>query len=69
MAILVLKAFAVERRPPGGGTQQEAPRPGIGRLPDDVPHALEAEHGVVDEEGHHGTLRGQTPRAFMKSQT
>lgn len=70
MAVLVLKPFAVpdaggcfgaaaeaQRRPPRGGAQQKAPRPGIGRLPDDVPHTLEAEHGVVDEEGHHGTLR------------
>mmetsp|Transcript_23242 Transcript_23242/g.55205 ORF Transcript_23242/g.55205 Transcript_23242/m.55205 type:complete len:569 (-) Transcript_23242:1578-3284(-) len=58
VAVLVLQPLAVQRGAPGRGAQQEAPGASIRRLPNDVAHTLEAEHRVVDEEGHHGTLLG-----------
>jgi hypothetical protein len=38
---------------PGGGAQQEAARALVGGGPDQVAHALEAEHRVVDVERQH----------------
>mmetsp|Transcript_54262 Transcript_54262/g.126330 ORF Transcript_54262/g.126330 Transcript_54262/m.126330 type:complete len:254 (-) Transcript_54262:968-1729(-) len=63
VSILVLQALTVEGRASRCGAQQEAACTGISRLPDEVSHALEAEHGVVDEERHHGTSLGRVGRA------
>mmetsp|Transcript_37037 Transcript_37037/g.117885 ORF Transcript_37037/g.117885 Transcript_37037/m.117885 type:complete len:813 (-) Transcript_37037:807-3245(-) len=60
--VLVLQALAVQRRAARGGAQQEAPGPRVRALPDHVAHALEAEHGVVDEEGQRGSLLGGVGR-------
>ena len=53
VAVLVLQAFARERRAAGGGAEQEAARLHVARRPDEVADALEAEHRVVDVERHH----------------
>ena len=54
MAVLVLEAFAGERGPAGRGAYQEALATRIGERPDEVAHALQAEHRVVDVERDHG---------------
>ena len=53
MAVLVLQALAEQRGAPGGGTEQEAPGPGVGGRPDQVADALEPEHRIEDVERHH----------------
>src|SRR5258708_22144573 len=53
-SVLVLQAFSAQRGAARGGAQQKAARPLVGRRPDGVAHALEAEHGVVDVERQHG---------------
>ena len=53
MAVLVLQAFAAQRRAARGGAEQEAAAALVGGGPDQVAHALEAEHRVVDVEGQH----------------
>ena len=46
----MLQPFAGQRRPAGGAAEQEPARARVGRRPDQVADALEAEHRVVDEE-------------------
>mmetsp|Transcript_247 Transcript_247/g.801 ORF Transcript_247/g.801 Transcript_247/m.801 type:complete len:1043 (+) Transcript_247:305-3433(+) len=58
VAILVLQTFAVQRGAAGRGAEEEAPGPGVRGLPDEVAHALEAEHRVIDKERQHGTSLG-----------
>mmetsp|Transcript_14414 Transcript_14414/g.43118 ORF Transcript_14414/g.43118 Transcript_14414/m.43118 type:complete len:959 (+) Transcript_14414:868-3744(+) len=59
VTVLMLQTLAVERRAAGRGAEEEATGARVGGLPDEVADALEAEHGVVDEEGQHGAaLRG-----------
>ena len=53
MAVLVLQAFAVERRAAGGAAEHEALGPRVGRRPNQVADPLEAEHRVVDEHRDH----------------
>ena len=53
MPVLVLQAFAAQRRAAGRGADQEAARTLVGGGPDEVAHALEAEHRVVDVERQH----------------
>ena len=53
-AVLVLQALAAQGGAPRCGPQQKAPRPLVGRRPDGVAHALEAEHRVINIEGQHG---------------
>ncbi len=50
MAVLVLQAFAVQRRAPGSGAEQKALGAAVGGEPDFVAHALRAEHRVVNIE-------------------
>ena len=52
MAVLVLQSFAEQRRAPGGGAEQEPAGASVGRLPDEVADALEAEHRIERVEGH-----------------
>ena len=52
-AVLVLQALARQRGAPGGAADEEAARAGIGRRPDQVADALEAEDRVVDVERQH----------------
>ena len=51
--VLVLQALAAERGAAGGGADQEAAGALVGRRPDQVADALEAEHRVVDVERQH----------------
>ena len=51
--VLVLEPFAVQRRPAGGGADQEPARAAVARGPGEVADALEAEHRVEDVERHH----------------
>ena len=53
MAVLVLQAFAVQRRAAGGAAEQEAARAHVAGGPGEVADALEAEHRVEDVEGDH----------------
>mmetsp|Transcript_47797 Transcript_47797/g.104253 ORF Transcript_47797/g.104253 Transcript_47797/m.104253 type:complete len:249 (+) Transcript_47797:589-1335(+) len=53
MAILMLKPLTIQGGSSSSGTQKKSACARIGGLPNDVAHALEAKHGVVDEEGHH----------------
>ena len=53
VAVLVLQAFARERRAAGRAAAQEALAARVGERPDGVAHALESEHRVVDEERNH----------------
>ena len=52
-AVLMLQAFAAERRPARRRADQEAARALVGGGPDQVADALEAEHRVVDVERQH----------------
>ena len=52
-AVLVLQAFATQRRAARCGTQEKAPGALIGRRPDGVAHTLKAEHGVINIKGQH----------------
>ena len=55
----VLETLAGERRPAGGGADQEAARQLVGHRPDRVAGALEAEHRVEDvERDHRLAVRG-----------
>ena len=53
VTVLVLQPFAHQRRAAGGGAQQEPACARIGRLPDEVADALEAEHRIERVERHH----------------
>ncbi len=48
--VLVLEPFAVQRRAPRGGADQEAPRAAVTRRPGEVADALEPEHRIEDVE-------------------
>src|SRR6266853_3772581 len=50
VAVLVLQAFSGERGATGGAAEEEAACTHIGRGPDEIGDALEAEHRVVDKE-------------------
>src|SRR5574343_1742510 len=52
VAVLVLQAFAVQRRPAGGAADQEAAGALVAGCPDEVQRALQAEHRVADVERH-----------------
>src|SRR5689334_7732526 len=54
VSILVLQAFTGKRGAAAGAAHQEAFAAGIGKFPDEIAHALEAEHGVIREERDHG---------------
>ena len=51
MAVLVLQAFAVERRAAGGAADEEAAGAHVARRPGEIADPLEPEHRVVDVEG------------------
>ena len=53
MAVLVLQTLARQRAPPGRTAAQEPLAARVAEGPDEIAHALEAEHGIVDEEGNH----------------
>ena len=63
VTVLVLQALAVQRGPPGGGAQQEAPAPHVTERPDGVARALEPEHGVEDVERDRRLAPGGIGRA------
>ena len=48
---------------PGGGAEEEAPGPGVARLPDEVADPLPAEHRIEGEERHHRHALGGVARA------
>ena len=50
--VLVLQAFAFQRRPPGGGSQEKAAGPHVGGSPDQIADTLKSEHRVEDIEGN-----------------
>ncbi len=52
MAVLVLQAFAGQRGAAGGAADEESAAAHIGRGPDQVADALEAEHRVINKEGN-----------------
>ena len=59
VAVLVLQAFAVQRRAARRGTEHEAASAGVAEAPDLVHGPLEAEHGVEDVERDRGrAVRG-----------
>ena len=51
VAVLVLEPFARQRGPSRRGADQESLAAHVARGPDQVADALQAEHGIVDEEG------------------
>ena len=51
VAVLMLQALAVEGGAAGGGADEEASGAAVPRRPAEVPHPLEAEHGIEDIEG------------------
>ena len=53
VAVLMLQAFARQRRAAGRAAHQETFAARIGEGPDQVAHALESEHRIVDEERNH----------------
>ena len=53
VAVLVLQAFAVERRAAGRAAEDKALRAGIGGGPNEIADPLEAEHRIVNEHGDH----------------
>ena len=57
VAVLVLQAFAVQRRAAGGATDQEAAGAHVAGSPGEVAGALEAKHRVVDIERDHRLVR------------
>ena len=63
VAVLVLEALAEQRGAPRGGAEQEAPGPGVARLPDEVADPLPAEHRVEGEERHHRHALGRVAGA------
>ena len=50
VAVLVLEAFAGQRRAAGGAAEQEPARAAVGSRPDQVADPLESEHRIEDEE-------------------
>ncbi len=56
VAVFVLQAFAVQRGAAGGAAHQEAARTDVAGQPDQVAHALHAEHRVEGVERHHGAV-------------
>mmetsp|Transcript_53218 Transcript_53218/g.116541 ORF Transcript_53218/g.116541 Transcript_53218/m.116541 type:complete len:449 (-) Transcript_53218:1141-2487(-) len=54
----MLQALAIQGGAACRRAKEESPGTGIGALPDHVTNTLEAEHGVVDEEGQHGAPLG-----------
>ena len=83
VAVLVLEPLALQRRAAGRRAHEEAARTRVRGRPDQVTHALEAEHRVEDEERQRaravhrrrrpgGDERGQRPRlgdAFLEDLT
>ncbi len=63
MAILVLEPLPVERGPSRRGAQEESLGLDVSRQPDQVPDALEAEHGIVNIERHHVDCLGRIGRS------
>ena len=63
MAILVLKAFAVERRAAGRTTQQETTGAHVRRGPEQVPDPLIAEHRVINVKRNHADPVAHVGRA------
>src|SRR6267143_1199198 len=69
VAVLVLQAFAVQRRPARGPADQEPARAHVPSGPGEVADALEAEHRIEEVDGDHlraiGAVRGPggDPRA------
>ena len=59
MAVLMLQAFAVQGRTPGGAAEQKATAQHVAAGPDHVAHALEAEHRIehVERNGWHAVHR------------
>ena len=53
VAVFVLQAFTVQRGAACGTAEEEAARALVACGPGEVAKALEAEHGVIDEEGDH----------------
>src|ERR1700679_514730 len=53
-AILMLQTFPAQSRTAGGGTEKEPASTLVGRSPDQIADALEAEYRVVDIERQHG---------------
>mmetsp|Transcript_49061 Transcript_49061/g.110337 ORF Transcript_49061/g.110337 Transcript_49061/m.110337 type:complete len:435 (-) Transcript_49061:1839-3143(-) len=58
VAVLVLQALAVQCCAAVGGPDEETTSSHVRSLPDAIAHALEAKHGVVDEEGEGWRLLG-----------
>ena len=54
VAVLVLQTLAAQRGPAGRCPQQKPAGPLVGGRPDQIAHALEAEHRVVDVKRQHG---------------
>ena len=69
MAVLVLQAFAVQRRASGGAAEQEAARAHVARGPREVADALEAEHRVVDVERDHRHVVASSTTSPRRSTT
>src|SRR5439155_18842742 len=53
VAILVLQAFAREGGSSGRAAAKKALASSVAERPDEIAHALESEHGIVDEERDH----------------
>ena len=66
VTVLVLQTFAHQRRAAGSGTQQEAARAGVGRLPDEVADTLETEHRIERVERHRRVRRGSRRRCRQR---
>src|SRR5690606_24959194 len=56
VAVLMLQPLSIERGPACRTTQQEAAGLHVAGCPGEVTHALEAEHGVIDEERNHDAV-------------
>ena len=59
VTVAVLQAFALQGGSSRGRAQQESPSAHVARSPQQVRETVEAEHGVVDEERHHGLAPGR----------
>jgi hypothetical protein len=62
VTVFVLQALAVERGAPASGAEQEAARLHVAGCPGQIPHALKAEHGLVDVERDHDPVAGAVTR-------
>ena len=63
VAVLVLQALTVERRPPRGRAAHEAPAPRIAEGPDLIARSLESEHRIEDVERQHRLAVRRVARA------